>query len=127
MSDLDGLIRDLDQVTRVSPKVAREILQEVAEPAKQHWKQAASTGRTASRYARRITYNTYENADGARAEIGARIGGSGSLGILDDPESTGGIRSKPSRARRDTAKFIDKEFGKRGRIVVDKALKDAGL
>lgn len=125
MSDLDGLIRDFDQVTRVSPKAARQILQETAEPAKQHWKQAASTGRSASRYARQISYNTYQLQDGARGEIGARLGGAGSLGILDDPLAS--VRSNPSRARRSASKFIQGEFDKRGKTVVDRTLKDSGL
>lgn len=127
MSDLDGLIRDLDRVSRMSPKAARDILRETAEPAKKHWQAAASTGRTASKYARRISYNTKQTRDGAEAEIGARIGGVGSLGILDDPLSVGGMRSTPSRARRDAAKFIEQEFDRRGKVVVDKTLKDAGL
>ena len=125
--DLDGLIRDLDAVARVSPKAAREILQQTAEPAKEHWKTAASTGRSASRYARQITYNTFERPWGAEGEIGARTGGAGSLGILDDPLNAAGVKSAPSRARRSAAKFIEGEFDKRGKTVVDRTLKDAGL
>lgn len=127
MSDLDGLIRDLNTVSRVSPKAAREILQQTAEPAKEHWKAAASTGRSASKYAARISYSTTQTAAGAEGEIGARTGGAGSLGILDDPLSTGGVRSTPSRARRSAAKFVEGEFDRRGKTVVDQTLKDAGL
>ena len=125
--DLDGLISDLGNVARVSPRAARTILQETAEPAKAHWKSAASTGRSSSRYARAITYETHQLSDGASGEIGARIGGAGSLGLLDDPLSSGGVRSVPSRARRSTAKFIQGEFDKRGKTVVDHTLKDSGL
>lgn len=123
--DLGRLVSDLNQVARVSPKAAREILQETAEPAKQHWKQAASTGRSASRYARQITFNTYQLPAGAEGEIGARTGGAGSLGILDDPLAS--VRSNPSRARRSASKFIQGEFDKRGKTVVDRTLRDSGL
>lgn len=125
--DLDALARDMRQVTRVSPQSARTILQNTADTAKEHWQDAASTGRTATRYARRITYNTYQRGWGAEGEIGARTGGAGSFGFLDDPLSTGGLRSTPSRARRSTSKVIQSEFDKQGRTVVDKTLRDAGL
>lgn len=127
MSDLDALKKDLQRVSYVSPQAGRKILQEVADEAKKHWQEAASTGRSASRYARRISYETSVTASGAEGEIGATLGKSGSLGILDDPISTGGITSTPSRARRSTSKFIEGEFEKRGSVVVDGFLKGSGL
>lgn len=127
MSDLDGLIRDLQQVSRVSPESARAILQRTAEPAKEHWRAAAARGgRTAAGYASRITYNTYQLAGGAEGEIGARAGGYGSFGILDDPLG-GGVKSTPSRARRDAERFVSDTFDKMGKIVVDRTLRDARL
>src|SRR5690606_16855092 len=71
MSDLDGLIGDLGEVTRVSPKAARRILQKTAEPSKEFWKGAASKGRRSGSYASAITYNTQQLANGAEGEMGA--------------------------------------------------------
>ena len=140
-SQLDALAQDLTEIPGLINAKAKQAVQHVALNTKKSWAADAKKGPRGGRYAPTIDYEECEFGGFGQgvfeAEIGpnlARYGGKTgkgglipSLGILDDPESSGGIRTTPSRARRRAEKFAAKDLVKGIEIAVEQSLKKAGL
>lgn len=141
MDDLYGLIADLTEVPNLVNRKVEQAVQQTAIHTKKSWAEAAKKGPMGRQYAPTIDYETREfGAFGQgqyTAEIGpdlARYGGSTgkgglvpSMGILDDPQSTGNIKTPPSRARRKAEKFAAEELLKGIDIAVEQSQKAVGL
>lgn len=140
-TELTELYQDLTEVPHLINDFAEKAVSVAAEHTKKSWQADAKKGPRGARYAPTIDYEKREfGAFGQgvyAADIGpnlARYGGKTgkgglipSLGILDDPESSGGIRTTPSRARRRAEKFAAEDLVKGVEIAVEQSLKKAGL
>jgi len=144
LDEVYGLIADLSDIEGV---VNREVVKSVQQTAMETKKSMAADARKtmpksiARRYAPTIDYELRDFGAFGQGIISAEVGpnlkryggktGKGgllpSMGILDDPESAGGIRSKPARVRPRGEKFAGEELEKRGTLAVEESLKKAGL
>ena len=140
-SELDKLNLDLTEAANIDNLQAKQIVQQAALRTKESWAKDAAKGVGGEQYSATIDYEEREFGGFGQgvyaAEIGpnlARYGGiTGkgglipSLGIFDDPQSSGGISATPTRARPKAEKFAIKDLEKGVQIAIDKTLKRLGL
>lgn len=140
-SDLNRLAADLTKQAGIISAEVRLSMQQTAMETKKFYAADAAKGVLGKQYSDSIDYTESESGSlgngSLRVDVGpnlARYGGKTgkgglvpSFGIFDDPQSSGGIRKAPSRARQRAEKFAEKELVKRLEIAVDESLKKSGL
>lgn len=106
-SELTKLAADIGEVPeRLQPHL-RKAVEVTARHIKDDWRKAAD--RTSlGQYARDVTYETRETADGVEAEIGPTPGDAGSLGLVED--AGGNVKSAPQHAARRAVRNNEQDF-----------------
>ena len=139
--DVYGLIADLTEIPNVVNRKVEQAVQQTAIRTKKAWAEQAVKGPMGDQYAPTIDYELREFGAFGQGQYSAEIGpdlarygghtGKGglvpSMGILDDPQSTGNIKTPPSRARRKAEKFAVEELLKGIDIAVTESHKEVGL
>ena len=144
LSDINRLAADLTDLPNLIYAEVKKSMQQTAMETKKVHQKEATKGPGGRQYAATIDY-TLEGVGVGNGRAGGTISvevgpnleryggktGKGglipSLGFLDDPESTGGISSPPTRARREAEKFVEKELPRRLQIAVDESARRANL
>jgi hypothetical protein len=136
-----GLTADLTAAPQVLNQKVRQAIQQSGIRTKESWAKDARRGTGGAQYAPTIDYEASESgADGEGAytvdigpnlkRYGGKTGVGGlvpSFGIFDDPLSSAGIATPPSRARPRAEKFGGEDLVKGISIAVDQSLKERGL
>jgi hypothetical protein len=137
--DFKKLEADLKDLAQVSPRKARQVVQQAGIRTKQEWQKDAAGNPFHKRYTATIDYEITGSVKDGEITLdvgpdikryGGKTGRGGlvpSAGIFDDPRRDGGISVTPDRARVRAEKFAADDVEKGIDIAIGQLLKEHGL